>query len=129
MLAPTFFTRARAKMKCEETIFEPGVLMDKLDGDEGLARELLQAFAEDAPVRLDGLERALAEGNALQATEMAHSLKGMCGVVRVQPLVEHALVMEQAGRAGNLERLRKTLGSFTACLEQVLAQVRTYLKN
>ena len=49
-------------------------------------------------------------------TKLAHSLKGMCGVVRADVLSRLALEMEYAGRNGKLDLMRERFGDFNDSL-------------
>lgn len=114
-------------MNNKNIVFNPELLLEKLEGDKELACELLEAFSEDAPMRMAALEQAVIDGDGEAACEAAHSLKGMCGVLRVQPLVNLALSMERAGRDDNIEKVQSALGTFKLTLDAALEQVRIYL--
>ncbi len=107
--------------------FDIQTFLDYLGGDRELAVELLAAFTEDAPQRLEALARALAEDNAEDAVRAAHSLKGMCGVVRDQEAVGLALDMEMAGRRGDLAGLRAGLPGLERALARILETARPFL--
>lgn len=98
-----------------------------LGEDRELATELLAAFVEDAPVRLNSLAQAVAAGDAEAAVRAAHSLKGMCGVVRDQEATAQALELELAGRRGDLAALRSGLPGLQASLARILELARAYL--
>ena len=115
------------EMNDNPPLFNPALLLDKLEGDTELVKELLQAFYEDAPVRLDTLVRTIADSDSESAAEAAHSLKGMCGVIRVKPLVDQALLMEVSCRKGEMAPVRDIIGEFEAMLKRVLEEVRDYL--
>ncbi|OHB28983.1 MAG: hypothetical protein A2X84_09370 [Desulfuromonadaceae bacterium GWC2_58_13] len=62
-------------------------LLERLDGDRQLVREIWQVFAEDTPRQMQKLITALGEGNLAQAEHLAHSLKGAAaniGAIRLQ---------------------------------------------
>lgn len=105
------------------------MFLQSLAGDEELARELLAAFMEDSPKRSASLGEALDAGDANEASRLAHSLKGMCGVVRSDDLVTLALNMEHAAKNGDLEKTRKQHTKFVETLKLVHAEINTYLDN
>jgi HPt (histidine-containing phosphotransfer) domain-containing protein len=107
--------------------FDVQTFLDYLGGDRELAAELLAAFAEDAPQRLQALARAVAANNAEDAVRAAHSLKGMCGVVRDQEAVSLALDLEMAGRRGDLASLRAGLPPLEQALDHILETARAFL--
>ncbi|EGB15047.1 Hpt domain protein [Pseudodesulfovibrio mercurii] len=98
-------------------LFDSQQFLASLAHDRELGVELIDAFLEDCPRRVAELIEALDGGDAVQATKLAHSLKGMCGVVRADVLVGLALEMEYAGRDGNLDRVREKLDAFTGKLD------------
>jgi HPt (histidine-containing phosphotransfer) domain-containing protein len=100
-------------------LFDTDQFLASLAQDRELAVELIDAFLEDCPRRVAELTEALDRGDVVQGTKLAHSLKGMCGVVRADALGKLALEMEYAGRNGDLDGLRKGLGEFAAILERV----------
>lgn len=114
-------------MEGSQNLFDPELLLGKVGGDVELTRELLVAYQEDAPLRLNDLISAVAAGDGSGASRSAHSLKGMSGVIRVQGLVEMAFIMESAGREGDMDKLAKTLDRFMVVLDSVLVQITDYL--
>lgn len=100
-------------------LFDTGQFLASLAHDRELAKELVDAFLEDCPKRVAELAEALNAGDAARGTKLAHSLKGMCGVVRADILGRLALEMEYAGRDGNLDAVREKLGVFTGNLDRV----------
>ncbi|OIQ49591.1 Hpt domain protein [Pseudodesulfovibrio hydrargyri] len=99
-------------------LFDTEQFLASLAYDRDLAVELIDAFLEDCPGRVAELTEALAAGDMARGTKLAHSLKGMCGVVRADALGRLALEMEYAGRNGKPEVLRERLDDFNNSLEQ-----------
>lgn len=108
--------------------FTPDALIEKIGGDLELALELLQAYYEDAPVRLESLVRAVEGGDCEEASRLAHSLKGMSGVIRAREISELALSMEVSGRKGNMDAVRKSMSFFVPMLTQVLEDIGAFLE-
>jgi HPt (histidine-containing phosphotransfer) domain-containing protein len=75
-----------------------------VDGDRTLLTELVEIFLEDCPRRLQELERAVAEGNAIMIKQTAHSLKGMVACFSARLAQERAAEMEGLGKAGDLAK-------------------------
>ncbi|MDD3311289.1 Hpt domain-containing protein [Pseudodesulfovibrio sp.] len=111
------------------SIFNSQAFLHSLADDRELGLELLAAFMEDSPERYEQLGRALAEGDGATASSRAHSLKGMCGVVRAEPLVELALGMEHSAREGNLSLARDQYGRFTDLLAAAHAEIREFMNQ
>ncbi|MGE4503744.1 MAG: Hpt domain-containing protein [Desulfovibrionaceae bacterium] len=109
--------------------FQPDVLLEKVGGDLELTVELLEAYSEDAPLRLQALARAVEAEDMEEAARAAHSLKGMSGVIRAERLAELALGMEVAGRKGDPGSVRRTLEIFVPLFDQVLADVVAFMRS
>lgn len=110
-----------------EPLFDRNRFLQSLAGDMELARELLTAFLEDSSDRSDSLSEALAQGDADQASKMAHSLKGMCGVVRSTDIATLALGMEESAKTGDLERARALHAVFLDKLKVAHGEMRLFL--
>lgn len=80
-------------------------LLQQLDGDREIAREILQTFVLEAEKRIQELQSLLQGGNLTAAHEKAHALAGMSGNIRARELrclaeqVEQACVRQQSFRA------------------------------
>ena len=97
-------------------LFDIDQFLSSLAQDRELAVELIDAFLEDCPKRVAELSEALDAGDVALGTKLAHSLKGMCGVVRADALSRLALEMEYAGRNGKLDLLRERFSDFNDSL-------------
>lgn len=98
-------------------LFDAKQFMASIAYDDELAVELVDAFLEDAPRRVRGLDAALDAGDMPSAAKLAHSLKGMCGVVRSDTLSRMALEMEYAARDGRTDTVREKFADFVDSLE------------
>jgi len=110
-----------------DPLFDENRFLQSLADDMELARELLSAFMEDSPERSASLGKALAENDADQASKMAHSLKGMCGVVRSGEMSDLAMNMEHSAKSGDLDATRKSYGEFVKKLETALEEMRRFM--
>ncbi|WP_319469431.1 Hpt domain-containing protein [uncultured Pseudodesulfovibrio sp.] len=112
-----------------QPIFNSDRFVQSLAGDMELARELLVAFMEDSPERADSLGKALDDGDLKTVVKLAHSLKGMCGVVRTDDLVERALTMENTAQNGDLEKVREQFVQFAAVLAAAHESMRSFMDS
>lgn len=113
----------------KEQIFDSQRFLQSLADDMELARELLAAFLEDSPERNQSLAEALQAGDTDTASRLAHSLKGMCGVVRAEQLVNLALNMEQAAKNGNLEKTKTLYGDFDKKLSKAHEEIHVFIED
>ena len=58
---------------------------------------------------------------------LAHSLKGMCGVVRVDGLVGLALSMERASKNGDLGKAKELYARFSDMLTTTHSEMQAFL--
>lgn len=112
-----------------QSIFDSQAFLNSLADDRELADELLAAFLEDSPIRHESLGNALDAADADSASKLAHSLKGMCGVVRADRLVTLALNMEHTAKNGKLEETRGYYARFTELLAETKAEIKQFMKN
>lgn len=110
-------------------LFDSVRFLDSLAGDPELGRELLAAFLDDSPVRSAALEQALQAGDASQASKLAHSLKGMCGVVRASALVNAALGMEQIAGQGDVDGARELFSGFAEDMTRLQQEIREFMNT
>jgi len=81
-------------------------LLDTVDGDQGLLREVIGVFLEDAPGLVEGVRRALDNGDAAAVYRAAHTLKGSAGNFGVPHIVSSAIRIESDARGNNLPAAR-----------------------
>ena len=97
-----------------------GELLDEAEGlahvggDADLYRKILKVFAEQAPVQLKALEKALALGEAKEAEREAHGLKGAAANIGAIRLCQLALKIEDAADAGKITKYKKDLEALKA---------------
>ena len=107
--------------------FNEEEFLASLADDRELACELVAAFFEDCPKRTQSLADALAANDAVRASKMAHSLKGMCGVLRADGLSRLALNMEHAARQGRLDKVRGQFAEFQEQLDDVFLLLNNFV--
>ncbi|MFH1914764.1 MAG: Hpt domain-containing protein [Pseudomonadota bacterium] len=110
-----------------DPLFDEQRFVQSLAGDMELAAELINAFLEDSPERSESLGAALGRNDADQASKLAHSLKGMCGVVRSTENAHLALAIEEAVNAGDMAKTRQLYAAFTDRLGAAHLVMRTFL--
>jgi len=110
-----------------DSLFDSQRFLQSLAGDKELAQELLAAFMEDSPERASSLKEALDSGDAEEASKLAHSLKGMCGVVRAEPLVNLAISMEHGSKNGDLNKIKEQFDNFSKLLDAAHDEMRQFM--
>lgn len=112
-----------------EPLFDSKRFLQSLADDVELANELLAAFLEDSPTRVASLSEALDSDDAAKASKLAHSLKGMCGVVRTDSLVNIALLMESSSKNGDLDTTKNQFATFKETLDSAHEEMRQFMNG
>lgn len=106
--------------------FDIGILIERLDGDEEIAREVAAAFVESLHDLVTQLDRAIGEGAAAQVRLHAHSIKGAAGNVGANALAETAAKIEYAGRDNELESAVQAMPTLKRQADYVLSVLEAW---
>jgi two-component system sensor histidine kinase/response regulator len=87
-------------------------LLDRVENDEDLLRELLALFQEDLPESRAALQTAIDGGNLREIERAAHRLKGMLANLSAKSTASLAAEMESAARAGNAQKIPELVSTF-----------------
>ncbi len=90
-------------------VFDRDALLKRLGGDEGLLRDIVGVFLQDAPGQMQSLKDAIEKGDTILVQRQAHTLKGASANVGASALQELAFQMEMAGKEGDLSRALELL--------------------
>jgi HPt (histidine-containing phosphotransfer) domain-containing protein len=121
--------------KTEEGISGPvwnlAELLERVDNDQELLRELVNIFKEDFPRTMRFLESAIAVADLKNVARLSHTLKGMLsslGGVRTAAAAARLEVMASAGESASLKSVFDTLeregASLLPELDAYMAEVR-----
>jgi two-component system, sensor histidine kinase and response regulator len=106
-------------------------LLERVDNDQELLRDLLNIFKEDFPLSMRSLESAVAAEDLKNSAMLAHTLKGMLsslGGVRTAAAAARLEVIASAGETaslkGALDALKCEAASLLPELEAYMAEVR-----
>ena len=86
----------------KDDIFDKNSFLERLLGDEDLAKEIIKGFIEDSLRQIDIIKEALDNGNANVIHYSAHSLKGAAANISATALKDLAYQIEIAGETGDL---------------------------
>ena len=116
---------ASANQAVSDTFDLPGTLT-RLGGDVELLRDLIDMFAEDAPVMIAQMSEAAAAGYCEDVQHFAHSLRGLAanfGAVRVTGLLAQ---LEEKAATKSLDGGREILAAVRPETERLLAALASY---
>ena len=105
--------------------FTVDVMIERLDNDAEIAREIAEIFVSSSEELLAELADAVGAGQADVIRARAHSIKGSSGNIGAEALQDLAAAMEDAGRDGDLDEASRLLGP----LRNGLAQVNRVLSD
>jgi len=105
-------------------------LLERVDNDQELLRDLLNIFKEDFPRTMGSLESAVAAADLKNATTLSHTLKGMLaslGAMRAAAAAARLELSSSSGDAGplkeGLDSLRREAASLLPELDAYMAEV------
>lgn len=105
--------------------FDADDLIDRMMGNEVLAKRLVGVFLEDAPRQLLALSEALSREDSTSSSRIAHSIRGAASNAGGEALVELAKTIEHDCKSGNLQQARKMVPQ----LEDRFARLRPKLEE
>jgi len=99
----------RLGLPADIPVFGYEALLERMLGDEALARSIVAGFLDAVPEQLEALAADIAAGQSDQAGAKAHKLKGAAANLEAGAFREVTAALEAAGRAGDSQRLRTLL--------------------
>ena len=93
-------------------IFDRTGMLDRLMGDENLARIVIEGFLDDMPQQIETLRHQVSRGDAHAVELQAHLIKGAAATVGGEALRAISFAMERSGQAGDI-------GAFAAQMDEV----------
>ena len=109
-----------------KNILDREALLERVQGDEELAGELLEMFREDVHGRLKAIKQAQESGDMQTIILEAHTIKGAAGNVGANDLSEAALQVEKAAKdadQGTVASLIKQLEESFEIFRRALADM------
>jgi two-component system sensor histidine kinase/response regulator len=90
-------------------IIDEASLLERIDGDRDLLRELAALFLEDCPRRIAEMRAAIEQQDAKRLELAAHSMKGSTGNLSAIAAAAAAALLEIEARAGDWAHARHSL--------------------
>jgi two-component system, sensor histidine kinase and response regulator len=104
-------------------------ILECLQGDETLLRELLQIFIDECPNRLAMLEKAIETGDGEQIEKLAHTLKGELAYLGESEATEGAGLLECAAQERSLQSSADLFCNLKGQLRTTTARIRDFLEH
>ncbi|MEI6033800.1 MAG: ATP-binding protein [Verrucomicrobiae bacterium] len=109
----------------ELAVWDRAPLLERMMGDVGLEKKILQSFLEHMPQQIAALRKFAELGDVASADRQAHSIKGAAANVSGEAMRAVALEIEMAGRAADLDGVLGRLGD----LEEAYATLRAAIER
>ena len=106
-----------------DPVFDLGAVLDSLDGDADLLREIGGIFLTQYPKHLEKIREAITNRDPKLLERSAHALKGSAANLLAQGVVEAASKLEGIGKAGYVAGSKQAL----ALLEEELGKLQLAL--
>jgi signal transduction histidine kinase/CheY-like chemotaxis protein/HPt (histidine-containing phosphotransfer) domain-containing protein len=107
-------------------------LLQRVGGDEKLARRMIATFLRDTPKRVIAMEKALRERNGVSLVSLAHAVKGSVSIFGANLAREHAEKLQESARADDFtglaadyDRLKEEIAKLEANLRGYAGQKRS----
>lgn len=110
-----------------EQVFDHAAMSQRMMGDEELMRDVAEAVLMDLPQQIEWLKIQVANGDVQQAFAQAHKIKGAVLNVGGKALGELALTMEEAGKSGDLDAIRREVPGLELGFQKLKAEMERVL--
>jgi HPt (histidine-containing phosphotransfer) domain-containing protein len=106
--------------------WSPVVMIERLGGDEELARQLVELFIGECPRMMSEVRDSVANGDADQVRRAAHAFKGSVGNFTDDAPMTTAFALEQTAREGRLDGADALLARLELEVESFVAALRRF---
>jgi CheY-like chemotaxis protein/HPt (histidine-containing phosphotransfer) domain-containing protein len=106
-------------------VFDESVFLARLEGDELLAREIIEMFLEECPKLLENVRQAAGQHDASALARAAHTLKGSVGDVSAPQAFDAARTLEEMARKEEWEGTDRTLKTLESAVDELVHELRT----
>lgn len=103
-------------------------VLARVDGDEGLLREIISIFLEYAPQRREAIRTAIENGDFASLGRIAHAFKGSVGYLDAAPVAEVLQQLEQLAVSADAERLPEALAVFERLLHNLISEATAFVR-
>jgi CheY-like chemotaxis protein/HPt (histidine-containing phosphotransfer) domain-containing protein len=108
-----------------EGVFNRKELLDRLDGNEKLLREIVEVFSKDIPLQMERLKGALQNGEAAVVQRQAHTMKGAAANINAELMRKAAWEVEMAAKEENWQKAQ----SLVQALEERFEDLQSFFQG
>jgi CheY-like chemotaxis protein/HPt (histidine-containing phosphotransfer) domain-containing protein len=103
-----------------QPILDRADLLERLDGDEELAREVLEVFVADIPAKISALRQAIEGGETKEVGDLVHMVKGAGRNISAKAFQAMACEIEEAAKSGDLDRASRLIPELENHLQKLV---------
>ena len=111
-----------------EPVFNRKELLDRLDGNEELIREIVEVFLKDIPLQMGKLKAALQNGEKAVIQLQAHTIKGAAANINAELMRQAAWEVEKAAKEENWEKVPSLVQTLEKRFEELQSHFRGEFK-
>jgi HPt (histidine-containing phosphotransfer) domain-containing protein len=111
----------------ESPAFDREELIERVMGNENLARRVANRFVTDMPAQLAALASAIDGADAERTRELAHSIKGAAANLSGAALAKTASSIEAAAREGDLSKVRDEFSGLQVEFGRTIAELAEFV--
>jgi two-component system sensor histidine kinase/response regulator len=108
------------------TTWSPAGMIERLGGDEELARQLVELFVSECPRMMSEIRDSVAGADADKIRRAAHAFKGSVGNFTDGVPMTTAFALERLGAAGNVVEATGLLPQLERELDEFIAALRRF---
>jgi HPt (histidine-containing phosphotransfer) domain-containing protein len=116
-------------LSLSEPAWNHAELVERVDNDQDLLRELLTIFKEDFPRTMRSLESAIAAADVKNASRLSHTLKGMLLSLGARRAAAAASKLEELAAAGENTSLKDAFGDLEREGANLLPELDAYMSE
>jgi two-component system sensor histidine kinase/response regulator len=102
-------------------------LLERVDNDQELLRELLNIFKEDFPQTIQSLQSAVNAKDLKNSSRLSHTLKGMLSSLGATRAAAAAAKLEALSSAGETASMEGALNALEAEAHRLLPELEAYM--
>jgi len=110
-----------------EPVWNLAELLEMVDNDQELLRELLDIFKEDFPQTIQSLQSAVNAEDLKNSSRLSHTLKGMLSSLGATAAAAAASKLEALSSAGETASLEGAFNALEAEAHRLLPELEAYM--
>ncbi len=104
-------------------------VLENVDGDNALLLDIFETFMSEAVETFSNLTISIENNESEKAGRFAHGLKGIAWGVGADRLRELCLLVEKAGKSGDIDQVKIRVPEIELELKNVIKEISTFIGN